>query len=226
MAMEQNLIKTRVCPRNFAEAAERHGRHFARYLFAGRMATGKRVLDGACGSGYGSAYLATMAQSVIGVDINENLLKLAESRFKADNLRFLKHDLHEPIEGVGTFNLICSFETLEHVRRPEICLANLAFALDSGGTAIISVPNGTKERMAGGKEYHPNQFSARDFEDLLNSRFEEVQLFSQVYRKGIGHYIRKLTARSARHAYYYRFVPTLLDSAKTWLAICQKPYRK
>ena len=40
--------------------------HLARYAFAARLARGKRVLDIACGAGYGSAELARSAASVTG----------------------------------------------------------------------------------------------------------------------------------------------------------------
>jgi len=221
MATNQDVLGTKVCPRSFAEAASRHGRHFARYLRVVGLAGGKRVLDAACGAGFGAAYLATVAESVLGLDLDDHMLDLARSGYPAANVRFVKHDLHEPVPEAGSFGLVCSFETLEHVRRPDVCLANLASALTDDGVAAISVPNGTKEQLAGGKDFHPNQFSAVDFEQMLRRQFRDVQLFSQVYRKGIGHYLRKVTGGASHHARDYAFAPGLLDSAKTWLAICR-----
>ena len=52
--------------------------HFARYAFAARLARQKRVLDIACGSGYGSAELAKVARSVTGIDVSEEAVAHAE----------------------------------------------------------------------------------------------------------------------------------------------------
>ena len=223
LVIAENVLGTEVCPTEFREAAEQHGRHFARYLFAARFARSQRVLDGACGSGYGAAYLATLADFVLGVDLDNNLLHLARSTFSRANLEFRKHDLHEPVQSDGPFDLITTFETMEHVRDPSRCLAALAEMLADGGTLLASVPNGTKELLRGRhKHYHPRQFSAADFEGLLRERFDNVQLFSQIYRRGAGHYLRKLTGRTNHPATGYRFRPGLGEDAKTWLAVCRR----
>ena len=44
--------------------------HWHRYHFAARFAAGMRVVDAACGEGYGSALLARSAASVVGADIS------------------------------------------------------------------------------------------------------------------------------------------------------------
>jgi 2-polyprenyl-3-methyl-5-hydroxy-6-metoxy-1,4-benzoquinol methylase len=226
MAMQQDVLGTEVCPRDFAEAARRHGRHFARYLLAVGMARGRRVLDAACGSGFGSAYLATAAESVLGADLDERMLELARANYAGPNLRFLRHDLHEPLPAGETFDLVCSFETLEHVRDPRAALAVLAAALDDDGVAMVSVPNGAKELRDGRrKEYHQTHFSAGELAAMLDERFEAVEPFSQVYRKGPGHYARKLLGRGGHHARGYRFEPGFADTAKTWLAVCRGPRR-
>ena len=45
--------------------------HWHRYHFASRFVAGKRVLDLACGEGYGSALLARRAATVVGVDVSQ-----------------------------------------------------------------------------------------------------------------------------------------------------------
>ena len=225
MTHQKNLLGTTVLPADLHQAARRHGRALSRYLLARSLAAGKRVLDAACGGGYGSACLAAVAANVLGVDLDDPMLRHASKHFSAPNLEFRKHDLHEPLAGAGPFDLITLFEALEHVADPSLCLARLASSLAQGGTAIISVPNGTKEaRDAAAKTYHPRQFSADDFRKLLEARFEQVELLSQVYHKGPGHYLRKLVG-GGHHASNYRFEKGLSDSAKTWLAICRRPRR-
>jgi 2-polyprenyl-3-methyl-5-hydroxy-6-metoxy-1,4-benzoquinol methylase len=226
MALRQDVTGTDVHPTDLADAAARHGRHFARYLFARQYATGKRVIDAACGGGYGSACLAASARSVLGLDVDEELLAVARRAFGRGNVEFRRHDLHEPIAIDQPAGLVCSFETLEHVRDPDLCLANLAACLDNDGTALVSVPNGTRElRRASDKPYHQVHFSAADFRGIIERRFERVEFRSQVIHKGPGYYLRKLTGGGRHHARDYGFAPGLDEEAKTWLAIAHDPRR-
>lgn len=222
MAADDNSLGTGILPGDFAEAARRHARHFARYLLVEPLARGKIVLDAACGGGFGSAYLARVATAVLGLDLDEDMLAWARGHFRADNLSFRSRDLHEPVPG-GPFDLLVCLETLEHVRDPRLCLANLVATLRSQGVAVVSVPNGDKERRSGGKDFHPNQFSAGQFRALLAGCFADVQPFSQVRHKGWRHYARKLLGRKGRRVSDYRYRPGLLDDAKTWICICRGP---
>ena len=224
--MEENVLGTTICPKDFATAATRHGRHFARYLLAARHARGRRVLDAACGGGFGSAYLASVGESVLGLDLDEQMIALARETYAAENVRFEIHDLHDSLAlwAGGPFGLITSFETMEHVKDPAKCLAGLTEVMADDAVALISVPNGTKELRDGDtKEYHQVHFSAEEFDRLLKDRFGEVEPLSQVYRKNWRHYLRKLTGRRGHHSRCYAFAPGFLDDAKTWLAVCRKP---
>lgn len=222
--MQRNELGTNIRPTDLATAMTRHGRHFARYLFAAPHATGKQVLDIACGGGYGSAYLASSARHVWGMELDDETLAQARRAFSASNLSFRRHDLHDPIGDAGPFDLIVCFETLEHVRDPRRCLDTLADCLAPGGMVIISVPNGDKEvRDRAEKPYHKRHFAAGQFIALLETRFSRMELFSQVYHRGLAHYWRRLTGDRSHPATAYRFQPGLSDSAKTWLAVARDP---
>lgn len=224
--MEKEDLGTTICPKDYKAAAVRHGRHFARYLHASKYAPGKRILDAACGSGFGSAYMAEVADSVLGLDLDGRLIKRARRQYSLPNLRFEVHDLNKPVNHAGFFDLITSFETLEHVSRASRCLSNLADVLTNDGTVLISVPNGAKElREDRHKPYHRVHFSAADFKDLLDSQFSHVELYSQVYWRNLTHHLRKLIGKGTHHASNYRFAAGLQDEAKTWLAVCKKPRR-
>ncbi len=221
--MDQDVLGTPIRPTRLSRAASQHGRHMARYMLARRYAKGKRCLDIACGSGFGSAYLAEVAESVVGMDLDPEMIKFADRYYARQNVEFRQGDLHESIAD-GPFDLVTSFETLEHVRDSVRCLEVLAASLTSNGIAVISVPNGAKEqRRAGGKSYHQKQFTADEFEALLVQRFARVDLYSQFYHRGLRHYVRRLLGRRSHHASSYRFVYGLSDEAKTWLAICKHP---
>src|SRR5687768_5421340 len=83
LGMDKDVLGTVVRPTDFSTAFKRHGRHFARYLFAAKLAPGKRVLDIACGGGFGSAYLAMygQARSVMGMDLDDEILEHARAAF-------------------------------------------------------------------------------------------------------------------------------------------------
>ncbi len=222
--MEQDILGTDIRPADFTTAARRYGRHFARYLLARNYAAGKRVIDAACGAGMGAALLAEVAQSVLGLDLDEKLLDWAQAHFARPNVTYRLHNLHNPVEAAEPVDLITSFETLEHVREPGRCLGNLAACLRGDGVALVSVPNGTKELCEqADKPYHKRHFSAEELTELVKTHFERVELFSQVYRRGPSHYIRKLATRARHHARNYRFMPGLDPQAKTWLAVARGP---
>ncbi|MCE5280036.1 MAG: class I SAM-dependent methyltransferase [Planctomycetaceae bacterium] len=227
MQITHDVLSTAVRPPDFRMAARRHGRHFARYLLAARQAKGTRVLDAACGSGFGAGYLAATAQFVLGLDLDEEVLTHARTHYLAPNVRFDMHDLHEPLPASHRpFDVLTCFETLEHVRDPRLCLTNLAAALCDQAVAFISVPNGAKELAdQADKPYHQVHFTAAQFQQLLAGRFEQVEPFSEVYRKDWRHYLSRLIGQGRHHARNYAFTPGFDDRAKTWLAICHRPIR-
>ena len=95
--------------------------HWHRYAFAHALASGRRVLDAACGEGYGSAMLARAASSVLGLDIGQDAVTHARQRYgQATNLRFERADVTALDDYADRqFDLIVSFETLEHVEAQE-----------------------------------------------------------------------------------------------------------
>ena len=101
--------------------------HWHRYVFARQLAKGQRVLDAACGEGYGSALLADVAASVLGADISEQAIAHARERYgDRPNLRFQRADATQLDASPNSFDLIVSFETLEHVQAQESLVAGFA----------------------------------------------------------------------------------------------------
>ncbi len=115
--------------------------HLARYRFAAPLAAGRRVLDIACGTGYGSALLAAAgAASVEGVDLSPEVVAYARERHAAPNLAFARGDICA-WRGAAPYDLITSFETIEHVPDHRAALANLRTLLAPGGRLLLSTPN-------------------------------------------------------------------------------------
>ena len=98
--------------------------HLHRYAFAAQWVRGARILDAACGEGYGSALLAEAAESVTGVDIAPEAIEHARRRYgHLRNLRFEVADCTQLPFNDDEFRQVVSFETLEHLAEQEALLA-------------------------------------------------------------------------------------------------------
>jgi len=156
--------------------------HWHRYVFARAFAQGRRVLDAACGEGYGSAMLAASAASVLGVDIAESAIAHARQRYAQQaNLRFEQGDCTALTCGDAQFDLIVSFETLEHVAAQEELIAGFARALAPGGLLIVSSPDKRtySEKSGFRNEFHVRELYRDELLDLLRPHFPFVRLYGQ-----------------------------------------------
>lgn len=117
--------------------------HFQRYIFAKKFVKPRMNCgDFACGSGYGSALLAETASTVTGIDIKKHVVEKISDRYSSiSNLKFVCQDLLK-IDYDGVFDLIASFETVEHVKEHEVItlFKNFSKALKENGILIFSTP--------------------------------------------------------------------------------------
>lgn len=156
--------------------------HWARYAFALELARGKRVLDAACGEGYGSAMLAGTAAGVLGVDIADDAITHARSRYGQNpKLRFERADCTALDAAPRSFDLIVSFETLEHVAAQNELIAGFARALTDDGILIVSSPDKrTYSDISGFRnEFHVRELYRDELLELLAPHFPHVRLFGQ-----------------------------------------------
>ena len=156
--------------------------HWHRYHFALPLAEGRRVLDIACGEGYGSALLATRAQSVVGADVAPEAVAQARRRYgAARNLQYVEGRCESlPCEDASVDLLVC-FETLEHIADPERLLDEAKRALAPGGLLLVSTPNRDvySDRRDYRNPHHVREFYEHEFLAVLKARFPEVALFGQ-----------------------------------------------
>lgn len=157
--------------------------HMHRYAFAAQWVRGKRVLDAACGEGYGSALLAHSGADVLGADISSDAIAHAQARYGAHpNLRFAQHDVTR-LDALAdaSFDVIVSFETLEHVQAQEQMLAGFERLLAPGGLLLISSPDKyTYSDLTGFRnEHHVRELYRSEFDTLLRDRFAAVRVLGQ-----------------------------------------------
>ncbi|QBB69521.1 class I SAM-dependent methyltransferase [Pseudolysobacter antarcticus] len=156
--------------------------HWHRYAFARELVQGKRVLDAACGEGYGSAMLAGVAQAVLGVDISDSAVEHARARYGAQtNLRFAQGDATALDLPAASFDVVTSFETLEHVHAHDELVAGFARVLSDDGVLLISSPDKlTYSDISGFRnEFHVRELYRDELLVLLRRYFPAVRLYGQ-----------------------------------------------
>lgn len=166
--------------------------HLARYYFAQNfIGPEARVLDVACGKGYGSAVLAKKAKTVLGIDLNQDSLVFARQYFGRPNIEFRSVDVHDSDQLGGTFDLVVAFEIIEHIDPPttDRFLAALKRALRPGGIALISTPNHEIVKKSGVfvPPFHINNLSSRELKSCLRKHFSSVEILGQYRSRGTLH---------------------------------------
>ncbi len=158
--------------------------HWHRYAFALRYARGKRVLDAACGEGYGSALLAGVAAAVTGVDIDAAAVDHARSVYAGrPNLRYETGSVAALPLPDAAVDVVVSFETIEHLPAADqpAMLAEFARVLAPGGVLVISSPN--KLRYSDARNYanpfHLHELYRDDLARALDVHFPHRRWFHQ-----------------------------------------------
>ena len=126
-----------------------------------------RVLDLGCGSGYGTAELADTLPRIVGLD------RIAHDVANArDNIDWVRADLRGNPLAPGSFNLIVSFQVIEHLDNPHVYLDSIAELLAPGGTAIITTPNIlTSDKI---NPFHVHEYESDELRDCLAPYFDDV----------------------------------------------------
>jgi SAM-dependent methyltransferase len=217
-------------------------RHLAVYQWIGARVIGGRVIDLACGEGYGSEVLSRSAGSVVGVDANPEAHEHARLRYRRQNLRF-ERGMVEHHGEPGAYDAVVFLQTIEHVQDPAAVLRHFRSLLAPGGTAYVSTPNLLTLAPPGAEKsdnpWHVKEYRAHEFDRLCRSVFSEVRLIGLFHaRKLRVHEIALSWGWDAVHArlrltrpFYDRFTPAIatgdfalrqgdLDAALDFLAVC------
>jgi ubiquinone/menaquinone biosynthesis C-methylase UbiE len=163
--------------------------HLARYHFAMELVAGKKVADIACGSGYGTQMLARAgARSVHGMDISEEAVEFARTQYNAPNVTYSVANAQELTAiSDGEFDVIVSFETIEHLQDVEAYLDEMKRVLRPGGVFVVSTPD---RRLASfwywyfghpTNPYHAREYTERELLDLLSTRFQIKACYGQEF---------------------------------------------
>lgn len=159
------------------------GDHVQRYVWVGQIVKGKRVLDAGCGRGYGSKYLSDAGASyVLGIDSDPQAIKFASKTYGTPNCDFKLGDITRLEIPPSSFDVVVSFEVIEHLYDLDAYLGGIALALKREGEYILSTPNKyyTATSYKDGKS--PNPFHVREYypEEIVNlvkTRFDVDGIF-------------------------------------------------
>jgi SAM-dependent methyltransferase len=175
-------------------------RHEAAYEVAKARIGEGRVLDLGCGSGYGAAGLAASSARVVALDRVP-----PDPASRRAGVHFVRADLGAVPLAPGVFELVASFQVIEHLVDPNPYLEAIARCLVPGGTAILTTPN--LLTSDGVNPYHVHEYAAEELETLLRSRFDEVEMHGIGASEPVRRY---LEARSRRIRRIVRLDPLRL----------------
>jgi 2-polyprenyl-3-methyl-5-hydroxy-6-metoxy-1,4-benzoquinol methylase len=217
-------------------------RHLAVYEWIGARMIGKRVVDLACGEGYGSEVLSRSAATVLGVDANPEAHEHARLRYPRQNLRF-ERGLVETHGQAGAYDAVVFLQTIEHVEDPVAVLRRFRSLLSPGGVAYVTTPNVLTLAPPGAEKsdnpWHIKEYRAHEFEALCRRVFGKVQMLGLFHaRKLRVHELALACGWDTVHnrlgitqRFYDRFTPAIsssdfalrphgLDRALDFLAVC------
>lgn len=165
-----------------------YANHINRYKFAAAhidKSISQNVLDAACGVGYGACFLSNeiTTAAVTAIDRSQEALAVAKDKFTGNGVRFIEDDCHTLSAAAvnGPYDTIVSFETLEHLPKPEAFLQSCLKNLKPAGNLIVSTPNklvSSPEEL--NWEYHEKEYTAAELCTMLQKAgFNKVNLFGQ-----------------------------------------------
>jgi SAM-dependent methyltransferase len=219
-------------------------RHLAVYEWIGARVIGQRVIDMACGEGYGSEVLSRGAARVVGVDANPEAHEHARLRYTRQNLTF-ERGMVENHGGAGEaqYDAVVFLQTIEHVHDPMAVLRHFRWLLAPGGAVYLSTPNLLTLAPPGAAKsdnpWHIKEYRGAEFEQLCHEVFGQVRMLGLFHARKLRlHELALEYGWDAVHArlritkaFYDRFTPSIaasdftlrdtgLDGALDFLAVC------
>lgn len=156
--------------------------HLSRYRWAAKYVRGKTVVDLACGCGKGSYILATegKAKKITACDNNKNTLKYASLKYNHAKIKYKFADAENSSLKSSSTDIVISFETIEHLKKPEKFLKEVCRVLKRGGTLIVSTPISSRHfARKPVNKYHVQEWSHEKFLKLIRNYFVVDNAFEQ-----------------------------------------------
>jgi SAM-dependent methyltransferase len=150
-------------------------RHLVVYEWIAERVAGRRVVDLACGEGYGSSVLARRAAAVVGVDANPDAFEHARLKYTRPGLSF-ERNMIEMWD--GDVDCVVFLQTIEHVQDADAVLARVRELIGPRGIAFVSTPNvltlAPKGAERSGNPWHVREYRSHEFRALCERHFSSV----------------------------------------------------
>ncbi len=158
-----------------------YNEHISRYLFAKRYLKGKVVLDAGCGVGYGAYEARKAAKKIYGIDISKESIEYAKRKYSSTNICFEVGDVKKLRFKDNFFDVILSFEVIEHLSRQDIYLEEMRRVLKKKGLFFVSTPNKIYYSKEGRPKnpFHTKEFNLKEFSGILSKQFKYVSIYNQ-----------------------------------------------
>lgn len=167
----------RYCPEVKGEIELEHSQ---RYALAKCLAAGKIVLDVASGEGYGSAMLAKTAALVFGLEFAQEAVDNSLQKYHTENLAYIRGNAIKLPFADASFDLVTSFETIEHVDDQDAMLAEIRRVLKPSGFLLLSSPDrAVNQDLHGKNPYHVRELYKYELEGLIGKYFSNYALWGQ-----------------------------------------------
>ena len=161
--------------------------HYLRYAAVKDLVVDKKILDLACGEGFGSNYLSDFGKKVVGVDLSYSAIKHAKSKYIKKNLDFIQASATNLPFINEDFDIVVSFETIEHLEEQDEMLSEIVRVLKPDGCLIISSPN---KPIYNKYRIEPNEYHLKELD------FDELNLLLKKYFVNIDYYGQKISTVS------------------------------
>jgi SAM-dependent methyltransferase len=191
-------------------------RHLVVYRWIAEHVRGRKVVDLACGEGYGSAELARTASSVVGVDANPEAFEHARAKYPQVGFERNMVELWD-----GDVDCVVFLQTIEHVPDPDGVLEHIRELIGPDGVAYVSTPNvltlAPKGEERSGNPWHVREYRPEEYRALCERHFARVDVLGLFHaRKLRAHELALKAGWDRAHAalhvtkpFYDRFTPAI-----------------
>lgn len=150
--------------------------HEERYKLARLSIKDGLILDIACGSGYGLNILIDPKRKLVGADISISALRYAKKKYGENKTLLVRVNAEKLPFNRDSFDAVVSFETIEHLKYPELFLQEIKRVLKSGGMLIISTPVRRGNLI---DYYHYFEYDIPGFKQVLKKYFKIKEIYGQ-----------------------------------------------
>lgn len=152
-----------------------------RYKFSLPFVRDKVVLDIGCGARKGPWIISDTTLRVVGTDISYDAISYCLRNWSKNNISYLVSDVGDLPFRNGSFDVVISFEVIEHIDDYRMYLSEVYRVLKEKGIFIISTPNRPVASPSGtfSNPDHLREFDLGEFENILYQRFPEITIYGQ-----------------------------------------------